>query len=54
MEAFAGRGRLGADQRRGRGPHVHVEHHLVSLSLEKEVLNRRVRTGGLPPGYIDQ
>jgi hypothetical protein len=26
----------------------------VSLSVEKEVLNRRVRTGGLPPGYIDQ
>jgi len=26
----------------------------ISLSLEKEVLNRRVRTGGLPPGYIDQ
>jgi Transmembrane secretion effector len=26
----------------------------ISLSLEKEVLNQRVRTGGLPPGYIDQ
>jgi MFS family permease len=26
----------------------------VSLSVEKEVLNKRVRTGGLPPGYIDQ
>jgi hypothetical protein len=26
----------------------------ISLSLEKEVLNKRVRTGGLPPGYIDQ
>jgi hypothetical protein len=26
----------------------------VSLSVEKEVLNRRVRTGGLPPDYIDQ
>src|SRR5258705_2764375 len=26
----------------------------ISLSVEKEVLNRRVRTGGLPPGYIDQ
>src|SRR5271166_145752 len=26
----------------------------ISLSGEKEVLNRRVRTGGLPPGYIDQ
>jgi hypothetical protein len=25
-----------------------------SLSVEKEVLNKRVRTGGLPPGYIDQ
>jgi len=25
----------------------------ISLSLEKEVLNKRVRTGGLPPGYID-
>src|SRR5260370_15846369 len=26
----------------------------VSLSVEKEVLNRRIRTGGLPPDYIDQ
>jgi hypothetical protein len=26
----------------------------ISLSVEKEVLNRTVRTGGLPPGYIDQ
>jgi hypothetical protein len=26
----------------------------ISLSLEKEVLNKRVRTRGLPPGYIDQ
>jgi hypothetical protein len=26
----------------------------VSLSVEKEVLSKRVRTGGLPPGYIDQ
>ena len=26
----------------------------VYLSVEKEVLSRRVRTGGLPPGYIDQ
>jgi MFS family permease len=26
----------------------------VSLSVEKEVLNRRVRTRGLPPDYIDQ
>ena len=26
----------------------------ISLSVEKEVLNRRVRTGGLPPGYIDR
>jgi MFS family permease len=26
----------------------------VYLSVEKEVLNRRVRTGGLPPTYIDQ
>jgi Transmembrane secretion effector len=26
----------------------------VSLSVEKEVLNRRVRTKGLPPDYIDQ
>jgi hypothetical protein len=26
----------------------------ISLSVEKEVLNRRVRTGGLPPGYVDQ
>ena len=25
----------------------------ISLSVEKEVLNRRVRTGGLPPGYIE-
>jgi MFS family permease len=26
----------------------------VSLSVEKEVLNKTVRTGGLPPAYIDQ
>ena len=26
----------------------------ISLSVDKEVLNKRVRTGGLPPGYIDQ
>jgi Transmembrane secretion effector len=26
----------------------------ISLSVEKEVLNRRVRTGGLPPTYINQ
>jgi hypothetical protein len=26
----------------------------ISLSLEKEVLGKRVRTGGLPPGYIDE
>jgi len=26
----------------------------VSLSVEKEVLNRRVRAEGLPPDYIDQ
>ena len=26
----------------------------ISLSVEKEVLNRTVRTGGLPPGYFDQ
>ena len=26
----------------------------ISLSVEKEVLNKRVRTGGLPPGYIDK
>jgi hypothetical protein len=26
----------------------------ISLSVEKEVLNRRVRTGGLPPGYINR
>ena len=26
----------------------------VSLSVEKEVLNRRIRTGGLPLDYIDQ
>jgi MFS family permease len=26
----------------------------VSLSVEKEVLNRRVRTGGLPPDYVEQ
>jgi MFS family permease len=25
----------------------------ISLSVEKEVLNKRVRTGGLPPDYID-
>jgi hypothetical protein len=26
----------------------------VYLSVEKEVLNKRVRAGGLPPGYIDR
>jgi MFS family permease len=26
----------------------------ISLSVEKEVLNRRVRIGGLPPDYLDQ
>jgi hypothetical protein len=26
----------------------------ISLSVEKEVLNRRVRTGGLPSDYINQ
>ena len=26
----------------------------ISLSVEKKVLNKRVRTGGLPPGYIDR
>jgi MFS family permease len=26
----------------------------VSLSVEKEVLDRRIRTGGLPPDYVDQ
>jgi MFS family permease len=26
----------------------------IYLSVEKEVLNKRVRTGGLPQGYIDQ
>jgi MFS family permease len=26
----------------------------VSLSVEKEVLSKRVRTGGLPPAYVDQ
>ena len=27
---------------------------MASLSVEKEVLNRRVRTSGLPPDYVDQ
>jgi hypothetical protein len=26
----------------------------ISLSVEKEVLNKRIRTAGLPPDYIDQ
>ena len=26
----------------------------ISLSVEKEVLNRRIRAEGLPPTYIDQ
>jgi hypothetical protein len=26
----------------------------ISLSVEKEVLSKRVRTAGLPPGYVDQ
>jgi hypothetical protein len=25
----------------------------ISLSVEKEVLNKRIRTAGLPPDYID-
>jgi hypothetical protein len=26
----------------------------VALSVEKEVLTKRVRTAGLPPSYVDQ
>jgi hypothetical protein len=26
----------------------------ISLSVEKEVLSKRVRTGGLPTDYVDQ
>ena len=26
----------------------------ISLSVEKEVLNKRVRATGLPPGYVEQ
>ena len=26
----------------------------VSLSVEKEVLNKRIRSAGLPPDYVDR
>jgi hypothetical protein len=42
------------DKLRGLRTDPNPPEEWVSLSVEKEVLNRRVRTGGLPPGYIDQ
>lgn len=42
------------DKLRGLRTDPNPPEEWVSLSVEKEVLNRRVRTGGLPPDYIDQ
>ena len=42
------------DQLRSLRTDVDPPEEWVSLSVEKEVLNRRVRSGGLPPDYIDQ
>ena len=42
------------DKLRGLRTDPNPPEEWVSLSVEKEVLNRRVRTGGLPPSYIDQ
>ena len=39
---------------RGLRTDPHPPEEWISLSVEKEVLNRRVRTGGLPSTYIDQ
>ena len=42
------------DKLRGLRTDPNPPEEWVALSVEKEVLNRRVRTGGLPPDYIDQ
>jgi len=42
------------DKLRGMRIDLNPPEEWVYLSVEKEVLNRRVRTGGLPPDYIDQ
>jgi MFS family permease len=42
------------DRLRGMRIDLNPPEEWVYLSVEKEVLNRRVRTGGLPPDYIDQ
>jgi MFS family permease len=42
------------DKLRGLRIDLNPPEEWVYLSVEKEVLNRRVRTGGLPPDYIDQ
>ena len=42
------------DKLRGMRIDLNSPEEWVYLSVEKEVLNRRVRTGGLPPDYIDQ
>ena len=42
------------DKLRGLRTDPNPPEEWVALSVEKEVLNRRVRTGGLPPAYIDQ
>jgi MFS family permease len=42
------------DKLRGLRTDPNPPEEWVSLSVEKEVLDRRVRTGGLPPDYIDQ
>ncbi|HET9374083.1 MAG TPA: MFS transporter [Chthoniobacterales bacterium] len=42
------------DKLRGLRTDPNPPEEWVSLSVEKEVLDRRIRTGGLPPTYIDQ
>jgi hypothetical protein len=42
------------DKLRGLRTDPNPPEEWISLSVEKEVLNRRVRTTGLPPDYIDQ
>ena len=42
------------DKLRGLRTDPNPPEEWIALSVEKEVLNRRVRTGGLPPDYIDQ
>jgi hypothetical protein len=42
------------DRLRALQTHLNPPEEWISLSLEKEVLSRRVRPGGLPPAHIDQ